>query len=119
MFVAGIMDCQDWETVKIRKRAPKPKPAPAHIAGSKTLRILDEDDMPVKPTRSLSKESRDEIIRLRNAHEPKWSQADLNTACSFPLHTIRDIEFGILCPNPTQLTVLNRVLRTTLKYSSK
>lgn len=111
------MDCQDWNTVKIRSIAKKPAPSrPAHPTGTKTLRAVEDDDAPRKAPRSLSAASRAEIIRIRTTQEPKRTQTELNTACSFPPHTIRDIESGRLTPTPTQLNVLNRVLRTVLKY---
>lgn len=112
------MDCQDWDSVKIgttARRAPAPKPA--RPAGTKALHAV-EDETPV-PVKSLSSESRAQIIRLRTTRTPSWTQTELNTACSFPPHTIRDIEAGRLCPTPTQLNVLNRVLRTALKYETK
>jgi ribosome-binding protein aMBF1 (putative translation factor) len=111
------MDCQDWETIKIRSISKKTAPSrPAHAAGTKALRAVEDDDAPPKAPRSLSAASRAEIVRLRTAMEPKKTQAELNTACSFPPHTIRDIEAGRLTPTPTQLNVLNRVLKTNLKY---
>jgi hypothetical protein len=110
------MDCQDWETVKVGRAAKPAKPHPAHIAGAKALRAVEDDDIP-KPTKSLSAESRTAIVRLRTALTPPMTQSDLERACSFPKNTIRDIEAGRLCPTPTQLNVLNRVLRTTLKYA--
>ena len=112
------MDCQDWDSVKIGTHARRPvAPRPAKPAGTKALHAL-EDETPV-PTKSLSAESRATIVRLRTTREPPMTQAGLNTACSFPANTIRDIESGKLCPTPTQLNVLNRVLRTALKYDTK
>ena len=112
------MDCQDWDTVKIGTHARRPVVSrPAKPAGTKALIAL-EDETPV-PTKSLSAESRATIVRLRTDREPPMTQAGLNTACSFPANTIRDIESGRLCPTPTQLNVLNRVLRTALKYEAK
>ncbi len=110
------MDCQDWETVTVGKARKAPARAPAHSAGAKALRALEDDDAPVKTARSLSAASRAEIVRIRTSSEPPRTQAQLNTACSFPPNTIRDIEAGRITPTPTQLNVLNRVLRTTLKY---
>ncbi len=110
------MDCQDWDSVKIGTHARRPvAPRPARPAGTKALHALEEETP--APTKSLSAESRATIIRLRTTREPPWTQNDLNIACSFPSHTIRDIESGKLCPTPTQLNVLNRVLRATLKYA--
>ena len=81
------------------------------------MRAADDRDAPPKPPRSLSAASRAEIVRIRTTGIPKRTQAELNTACSFPPNTIRDIEAGIITPTPVQLNVLNRVLRTTLKYA--
>ena len=112
------MDCQDWDAVKIGTHARRPvAPRPARPAGTKALHAV-EDETPV-PTKSLSAESRATFVRLRTTREPPMTQAGLNTACSFPANTIRDIESGKLCPTPTQLNVLNRVLRTALKYEAK
>lgn len=114
------MDHQDWTTVVVRRHkgrsgAGGSAPAsPFRAAGAATLRALDHGDEPVR-TRSLSSESRNDIIRLRVAQT--LSQSDLNARCAFPLHTIRDIEAGKLCPSPAQLNVLNRVLKTTLKFA--
>ena len=111
------MDCQDWETVKVGSKTRKtPEARPAHIAGTKAMRAADDGDAPPKPPRSLSAASRAEIVRIRTTGDLKRTQAELNTACSFPPNTIREIEAGRLTPTPTQLNVLNRVLRTTLKY---
>ena len=111
------MDCQDWETIKIRSTAKKTVPSrPAHAAGTKAMRAVEDDDAPPKAARALSAASRAEIVRLRTTQEPKKTQTELNTACSFPPHTIRDIEAARLVPTPTQLNVLNRVLKTNLKY---
>jgi len=111
------MDCQDWETVKVgSKTRPAPTHRPAHTAGTKAMRAADDGDaLPTAP-RSLTAASRAEIVRIRTSSEPKRTQAELNTTCSFPANTIRDIEAGRITPTPTQLNVLNRVLRTTLKY---
>jgi ribosome-binding protein aMBF1 (putative translation factor) len=112
------MEHQDWEPIKVGSLTKKKAVAkPAHSAGTKALHAVEEDDHPKLPTKSLSAESRAEIIKLRTSMEPKKTQAELNTACSFPANTIRDIEAGRLCPTPKQLEVLNRVLHTTLKYA--
>jgi ribosome-binding protein aMBF1 (putative translation factor) len=59
---------------------------------------------------------RQEITNRRVAK--LWTQADLNKYCSFPQNTIREIESGRLAPNPHQLTVLNRILKGGIHYSS-
>ena len=117
------MDCQDWSPVVLpgaRRRAGAVGGAggagrPLQSAGAAAMRRLETDDLPQLPTKSLSAASRQAIIAARTSRE--WSQADLNTQCSFAPNTIRDIESGKLCPTPTQLNVLNRVLRLALKYA--
>lgn len=115
------MDCQDWTPVTLHGRRSGGAQAaggaggrpPMQTAGAAALRRLDAEDLPL-PTKSLSGASRHAIITARVARE--WTQAQLNTQCSFPSNTIRDIESGKLCPTPTQLGVLNRVLKLALKY---
>ena len=111
------MDGQDWETVTLKKHGPKAHKIghPPVMAGFAAARRLDNDDAPPKPSKSLSSESRQAIIQGRVAN--KWNQAQLNTQCSFPQHTIRDIENGKLCPTPQQLNVISRVLKVVLKYA--
>ena len=111
------MDGQDWEPITVGVRAKKSAHKPAHAAGTKALHAVEDDDLPKLPTKSLSAASRTEIVRLRTTMEPKLSQAELNTRCAFPVNTIQKIEAGHLCPTPKQLDVLNRVLKTTLKYA--
>jgi hypothetical protein len=110
------MDCQDWESVKLKPTAKKAVSKPARSAGATALSHVEAEELPL-PTKSLGPASRAEIIRLRTTHVPAWTQADLNRACSFSPHTIRDIEAGRLCPTPKQLDVLNRVLHAALKYA--
>ena len=109
------MDCQNWEAVTVRRRSTAAS-HPAAAAGTRALRAVESEEYTL-PSKALSAESRAEIIRLRTSRIPKLTQVELNTLCSFPPHTIRDIESGRVCPSPTQLNVLNRVLRTALKYA--
>lgn len=114
----GRMDDQQWETVVIRKKgntktsqsAAKPPVSQA----TKLMRALDSEG-PVK-VKTLSSDSRQEIVRARSALS--MNQVQLNTACSFPSNIIRDIESGRIIPTPQQLNVLNRVLKLALKYTS-
>jgi len=64
--------------------------------------------------RRLTPESRNTIVQKRVALGK--NQVQLNLDCRFPVNTIRDIENGRFCPNPQQLSVLNRVLKASLKY---
>ena len=113
------MDGQDWATVVVRNtkkpaRSGIPARPPVTAAVAAAIR-LDSDDPRPKATKSLSSESRQAILQGRVAN--KWNQTQLNTQCSFPQNTIRDIENGKLCPTPQQLNVLSRVLKVVLKYA--
>jgi ribosome-binding protein aMBF1 (putative translation factor) len=115
------MDGQDWNDLTIRRTR-----RPAGGAGSsgsthrsitqeaRIARELDNDDIPRVHVKRLSSESRQQIVAARSAKS--WDQARLNTMCSFPPHTIREIEAGRAHPTPTQLSVLNRVLQINLRY---
>ena len=117
------MDGQDWATVVLKKTGGRGSgggggggggarpPVSAAAAAARRL----ENDEPPKPKKSLSTESRQAILQGRVAN--KWNQVQLNTLCSFPQNTIRDIENGKLCPTPQQLSVLSRVLKVILKYA--
>lgn len=113
------MDGQDWAPVIVRSSAKKPTGGAGGSsrgghAESIRLRRLEEEDIPI-PTKHLSSESRTEMIRARTAKG--MSQVQLNTACAFPLHTIRDIENGKLCPTPPQMNSIKRVLGIVMKYA--
>ncbi len=112
------MDCQDWGTVVVKRKGAAAAGAgakrPAASAGAAAAYRAEADELAL-PTKSLSGESRHMIVVKRT--EQGWKQDQLNTMCSFPMHTIRDIEAGRLCPTPAQLNVLNRVLKIALKYA--
>lgn len=112
------MDCQDWNDYKVGVKArgsASDVKRPAITPAMKTARALEDAEEPVLPTKTLGAEGRALLVSKRV--ELKKTQAELNAMCSFPAHTIRDIESGKLCPTPAQLNVLNRVLRMTLKYA--
>jgi ribosome-binding protein aMBF1 (putative translation factor) len=108
---------QDWSPVIIKGRsvaAAEAKAGPKLSPEVQRLNKLAAADGPIKP-KTLAAESRQQMISLRVAN--KWSQMDLNTRCSFPANTIREIEAGRLCPSIHQLNTLNRVLHCGLRYS--
>jgi ribosome-binding protein aMBF1 (putative translation factor) len=114
------MDGQDWTPVVVRSTAKKPTGGagasghkPARTPGAAAISHLEDDDYP-KPTKSLSPESRADMIRARSAKS--MTQDQLNTACSFPHNTINKIEKGLYCPTPEQMNVLRRVLNINMKY---
>jgi ribosome-binding protein aMBF1 (putative translation factor) len=112
------MDGQDWEIVQIKKRGTKANAntntnkiqiTPAAAAARK----IEQAD--VGKPRALSVEMRTEITQRRVALGK--NQVQLNQDCRFPVNTIRDIESGRYCPNPSQLSLLNRILHASIKYS--
>jgi ribosome-binding protein aMBF1 (putative translation factor) len=110
------MDGQDWSPVVVNKGKTRSSAASdqKHVSPGLAAQHRIENDEPRK-TKSLSPESRKAILQARVAN--KWNQTQLNTQCSFPQNTIRDIENGKLCPTPQQLNVLSRVLKVILKYA--
>lgn len=111
---------QDWQTVTIRARR---KPASTATGGAKQQSAAqvqqhraDREDLPVS-SRFLSSETRQQIIAKRV--EQKWSQGDLDKQCNFPQHTMREIESGRAVPSPTQLNLVNRVLKAALKFEHR
>ena len=103
---------QDWQTVTLRGNAKKTQNAPKVSAHTVLMRRLDHDE-PVK-IKKLSHESRQAMIQARVALS--LNQTQLNTACSFPQNTVRDIEAGRATPSPTQKNALSRALKVVLKY---
>ncbi len=114
------MDGQDWNPVIVRSsKKPAGGAGSASSRGGITeaaarIRRLETEEFPT-PTKHLSPESRTEMIRARTAKG--MTQVQLNTACAFPLHTIRDIENGKLCPTSAQMNVIKRVLGVVMKYA--
>lgn len=111
------MEHQDWTPVVVRARrgagtAAKAETRPAVTAAVAQARRLENDELP-KP-KTLSAASRQQMIQGRVDHG--MNQVQLNQTCSFPPHTIRDIEAGKLHPSPAQLNTINVVLKLALKY---
>ena len=93
--------------------APTQKARPA-TRSSMAAAALDNATEPVK-MKELSSESRQAMMGVRAAN--KWTQVELNRLCGFPVNTIREMEAGRQCPNPKQLSIINRVLKTQLKVA--
>jgi ribosome-binding protein aMBF1 (putative translation factor) len=111
------MDCQDWETVTVKRketskeRAAKHKPVSHELAMARRI----ENDEPIK-IKTISNETKQMIVMKRV--ENKWNQQQLNTQCAFPANVIRDIEAGKIQPTSHQLNILSRILKVVLKYDS-
>lgn len=117
------MDHQNWEPVVIRKSAASLK-ADAQRKGSveaqerrsteaSRLAKLEREDY-VKP-KMLSAASRQELVQRRLAE--KLTQQQLDQRCSFPAHTVRDLEANRRAPTPKELATLNRVLHCGLRLN--
>lgn len=113
------MNHQDWEPVVIRssKRLAaqqQQSSKPAYTADASQIRKIDQATEPQK-MKTLSLEARQTISSMRSTL--KITQLELNKRCCFPANTIRDIESGRIVPAQSQLSILNRVLRTAIKLT--
>jgi len=115
------MDNQDWTPVRINKSntkhagtATRTPVQTANTIGNSHIRKLDTDEI-VKP-KQLSHEGRTELIQKRAAL--KFNQVQLNQLCRFPVNTIREIEAGRQQPTHPQLNMLNRLLKSAVKFEN-
>lgn len=115
------MDHQNWEPQIIRKTAEQLR-ADALRTGKKVTveRRSDEAQRLAKVEREdytqpkrLASESRQELVQRRLAE--KLTQQQLDQRCSFPPHTIRDLEANKRAPTSRELQTLNRILKCGLK----
>lgn len=106
------MDGQDWNPITINRTSSKHAQT-ARTHGAALIRHLETEEIP-KPTKKLSSDSRNAMIRSRTGKS--MTQAQVNAACALPLNTIRDIENGKLCPSPTQMNVIARLFGIIMKY---
>jgi DNA-binding transcriptional regulator YiaG len=115
------MDHQNWEPQVIRKSADAIK-ADALRSGRKQT-IERRSDMAqhlakvereeyVK-SKMLASESRQELVQRRLAE--KLTQQQLDQRCSFPAHTVRDLEANKRAPTTKELQTLNRILKCGLR----
>lgn len=122
---------QDWDHVIIKKRQVDRAIARASAASSTSStggrvtfssdaalqrKLAESDDIGQVKIKTLGPETRQEIVQRRVANG--WNQQQLNQQCGFPANLIRDIESGRVTPSPTQLNILNRILRASLKYKT-
>jgi hypothetical protein len=115
------MEHQNWEPQVIKKTAAQLK-ADALRKGEKTtvprqsteaqrLAKVEREEFVV--AKRLAPESRQELVQRRLAE--KLTQQQLDQRCSFPSHTIRDLEANKRPPTQRELQVLNRVLKCGLR----
>lgn len=121
------MEHQDWTEVRVHRKPNasnnlnpgKLRSDTSNSNGKVVLshqaalerKILNSEE-PIK-LKKLSLDSRKLIAQKRA--ELQLSQQQLNTSCALPLNYIRDIEAGKVIPTPSQLTNINRILKTSIK----
>lgn len=110
------MSIQDWDPVVIRKTSTSVKVPviSAKDQESRRLAKIDNAEAPKAP-KYLSPESCQMLIAKRL--ELKKKQNELDMMCSFPPHTIRDLEARKRAPTTKELNTLNRVLKVGLSLS--
>ena len=114
------MQGQDWEPVTIGNKRNVVATATNGVKGLNysadyhIARKVDEASVPIK-LKSLSHESRQAMIAARVAL--KMTQIDVNQRASFATHSIRDFESGRTTPSHSQLTIINRILKTNVKLT--
>lgn len=115
------MEHQDWSKVVIRGKPAQEKAKaeaskrPHVSAEAIRLAKLDNLDGPTRP-KLLSPESRAELIRLRL--EAGLTQVQLDQRCSFPAHTLNQLEANKRAPTSKELSTLNRVLKCGLRLEA-
>ena len=112
------MDHQDWNPVTLRTsvRVAEKKNQqimPKRSEQAQHLAKIDREEYG-KP-KMLTSESRQELVQRRLAE--KLTQQQLDQRCSFPPHTVRDLEANKRPPSSKELQTLNRVFRCGLKLS--
>jgi DNA-binding transcriptional regulator YiaG len=115
------MDHQNWEPQVIRKSAEQLK-ADALRTGRKVtmerksnegIRLAKLEEKEYGKPKMLASESKQELIQRRLAE--KLTQQQLDQRCSFPAHTVRDLEANKRAPTAKELQTLNRVLKCGLR----
>ena len=115
------MEHQNWEPQVMRKTAAQLK-ADALRTGQKVSverksgeaqRLAKVEREEFVKSKTLTHESRQELVQKRLAE--KLTQQQLDQRCSFPAHTINQLEANKRPPTPHELQTLNRVLKCGLK----
>ena len=115
------MEHQNWEPQVIHKTAAQRR-ADALRTGKKETVVKQSSEAQhlakvereeyVK-TKMLAPESRQELVQRRLAE--KLTQQQLDQRCSFPAHTVKDLEANKRAPTSKELQTLNRVLKCGLR----
>lgn len=115
------MEHQNWESQVIRKSAAALRADALRSGKKETVERKSDESMRLakiereefaKP-KMLASASRQELVQRRLAE--KLTQQQLDQRCSFPPHTIRDLEANKRPPTQRELQVLNRILKCGLR----
>jgi hypothetical protein len=115
------MEHQNWEPQVIRKTADaikadalrKGKTQIVERRSDEGIRLAKLEEKEYAKPKMLSHESRQELVQRRLAE--KLTQQQLDQRCSFPAHTVRDLEANKRAPTTKELQTLNRILKCGLK----
>jgi hypothetical protein len=117
------MDHQNWEPQILRKSAAALR-TDALRTGKKEIverksdegvRLAKLEAQEYGKPKMLSHESRQELIQRRLGE--KLTQQQLDQRCSFPPHTVRDLEANKRAPTSRELQTLNRILKCGLRLA--
>ena len=112
------MDHQNWEPQVVHKSAEALRKGTKQIVERKSdegIRLAKLEEKEYGKPKMLSSSSRQELVQRRLAE--KLTQQQLDQRCSFPAHTVRDLEANKRAPTTKELQTLNRVLKCGLKLS--
>lgn len=119
------MECQDWNTVTIKKRFPKREviakgmsvPVVRDSDRSERIRLakLDTNEVIVPKIRVTSISLQD-LIRARISLGVTQDRAD--GMCSFPKHTIKELEANRLIPTEEQKRRIQHFFKVLLKVET-
>jgi hypothetical protein len=109
------MEHQNWEPQVIRKPASL-RTGKKEIVTRKSeegIRLAKLEQQEYAKPKMLAAESRQELVQRRLVE--KLTQQQLDQRCSFPPHTVRDLEANKRSPSAKELQTLNRVLKCGLR----
>jgi DNA-binding transcriptional regulator YiaG len=115
------MDHQNWEPQVIRKTADElrkdavrtGKKVIVERKSDEVIRLAKLDQSEYGKPKMLATDSRQELVQRRLLE--KLTQQQLDQRCSFPPHTVRDLEANKRAPSQKELQTLNRVLKCGLR----
>jgi hypothetical protein len=101
------MDHQDWTTVTVKGRKPKPNATVERKGNPEAQRLYKlEHEETVPKKKRLTADSKAALVSARLAI--KKSQRDVEKDLAFPPNTLRDLENGAVVPSGPQLSALHR-----------